>query len=208
MKTCTKCRESKPTEAFPKDRSRKDGLNNKCRPCCLKQWQEWREKNLERSQHYHREYRKKNPDKVKLWTSRHKKPDPVKSAEYMRAWRARDPEKRREQERLWRARNTEKSAAANARWRTTYPERHSERSARYKARKRANTVERVDYAAIIERDQGVCQICGEPVDFSLPPYDPMSRSFDHIIPLAKGGPHSMTNVQLSHLNCNVRKGMR
>jgi 5-methylcytosine-specific restriction endonuclease McrA len=174
----------------------------------LKQWQEWRAKNLERSQQYHREYRDKNPDKVKLWASRHAPPPPGKAAEYSRAWRERDPERARRRNEKYRKANPDKMAAASAAWLKKYPERNAQRAARYKARKRENTVEQVNYEAIIERDRGICQICGEPVDFSLPPYDPMSRSFDHIIPLAKGGPHSMDNVQLAHLNCNVRKGMR
>jgi 5-methylcytosine-specific restriction endonuclease McrA len=104
--------------------------------------------------------------------------------------------------------NPEASAAATAKWRQKYPERHAENRARYKARKRANVVERVDYAAVIERDGRMCHICGEAVDMSLPKYHPMSRSFDHVIPLSKGGPHSMDNVKLSHFGCNSRKGAR
>jgi 5-methylcytosine-specific restriction endonuclease McrA len=42
----------------------------------------------------------------------------------------------------------------------------------------------------------------------LPKYHPKSKSFDHVIPLAKGGPHSMDNVKLSHFGCNSRKGAR
>src|SRR5262245_35506920 len=93
MKRCTRCRTDKPVEDFPSDRSRKDGLANKCRPCCYEVCKEWRANNLEHSQAYHREYRSNNPEKVKLWAARHAKPAPGKSAEYSKAWRERNPGK-------------------------------------------------------------------------------------------------------------------
>jgi hypothetical protein len=35
MKNCYKCKQSKPTEDYCKDKSTKDGLNNKCKACVL-----------------------------------------------------------------------------------------------------------------------------------------------------------------------------
>lgn len=29
---------------------------------------------------------------------------------------------------------------------------------------------------------------------------------DHIVPLSRGGEHSLDNVQCAHLSCNCRKG--
>lgn len=54
--------------------------------------------------------------------------------------------------------------------------------------------------------QGVCAICGLPVDKTLPFPDPMSPTVDHIIPIAKGGhPSDISNLQLAHLYCNNQK---
>jgi 5-methylcytosine-specific restriction endonuclease McrA len=33
-------------------------------------------------------------------------------------------------------------------------------------------------------------------------------SLDHIVPIARFGPHTYTNVQAAHLICNMRKGVR
>lgn len=62
------------------------------------------------------------------------------------------------------------------------------------------------------RDNGVCQICGEPCDTSdyiiKDGYKVCGNNYpsiDHIIPLAKGGQHSWDNVQLAHRICNTRK---
>lgn len=54
--------------------------------------------------------------------------------------------------------------------------------------------------------QTICGICGQPVDFSLKWPDPMSKTIDHIIPVAKGGhPSAIENLQLAHFKCNRQK---
>ena len=59
---------------------------------------------------------------------------------------------------------------------------------------------------IIFKTQGVCGICGGPVDFTLRYPDPLSATVDHIIPVAKGGhPSSLENLQLAHRWCNRQK---
>ncbi|MBQ3321905.1 MAG: HNH endonuclease [Firmicutes bacterium] len=54
--------------------------------------------------------------------------------------------------------------------------------------------------------QDVCGICGLPVDKTLRYPDPMSKTIDHIIPIAKGGhPSDISNLQLAHWICNRQK---
>lgn len=59
---------------------------------------------------------------------------------------------------------------------------------------------------IAERDRWSCALCAQPVDPALRFPDLMRGSLDHIVPLAKGGTNDETNLQLSHLLCNLRKG--
>lgn len=63
-------------------------------------------------------------------------------------------------------------------------------------------------AAVFERDGWVCGICSEPVAQDLAWPHQLSPSLDHILPLSKGGHHTLENTQLAHLQCNVRKGAR
>lgn len=51
---------------------------------------------------------------------------------------------------------------------------------------------------LMEYQEYLCAICGE-VPRGLP-------SFDHIIPLSRGGTHSVTNLQMTCWPCNHRKG--
>lgn len=56
-----------------------------------------------------------------------------------------------------------------------------------------------------ERDEWICQICDDPIDTALAWPDPFSASIDHIIPLSRGGSHLYSNVQITHLRCNLKK---
>lgn len=82
---------------------------------------------------------------------------------------------------------------------------------------RLNQCEVVDYTItltkLINRDNNVCHICGEPCDSN----DIEARdngvmvagngypSIDHVIPISKGGNHSWDNVRLAHRICNTIK---
>jgi hypothetical protein len=65
-----------------------------------------------------------------------------------------------------------------------------------------------DPIEIYERDRWFCGICGLIVDPSVCWPNPMSPSLDHVKPLALGGKHTRDNTQLTHLRCNLSKGMR
>lgn len=100
------------------------------------------------------------------------------------------------------------AAAQNERarkWRKDNPERAREIRHRnvlaYRARKRGAHVEHVEPLVVLERDDGICGICGRDVD-------PRHFDIDHVIPLARGGEHSYRNVQVAHRRCNQRKGAR
>lgn len=110
----------------------------------------------------------------------------------------------------WQRRNVARRARYVAQDRARHPERfaaqdlrlRAERTsseARRRAAKRATAVEYVDRMEIYRRDEGVCQLCEEPVTLS-------DYEMDHRIPLAKGGSHTSANCQTAHASCNRRKG--
>lgn len=59
---------------------------------------------------------------------------------------------------------------------------------------------------ICERDGWICQICKEPVERSAHHPNPLAPSLDHIIPVSKGGSSDPSNLQLTHLRCNLKRG--
>lgn len=83
-----------------------------------------------------------------------------------------------------------------------------DRSRRRRIITRYQALEKIIDVHIYERDNWICQICGEHVNEHIKWPDPMSSSLDHIIPISKGGEHIRSNVQLAHLECNNRKWNR
>jgi hypothetical protein len=75
------------------------------------------------------------------------------------------------------------------------------RNFRRKARALGVYDEHVDSLIVMERDDGVCGICGEDVD-------PLDYTLDHRVPFARGGRHNYANVQLAHHACNSRKSAK
>jgi 5-methylcytosine-specific restriction endonuclease McrA len=87
------------------------------------------------------------------------------------------------------------------RWQQANPEKNAEGASRYYARKMGAKVERVDYRAIIARDGYWCYLCNSSVQTD-------QLSFDHVVPLIRGGDHSMANLKVAHKLCNSRKKNR
>lgn len=73
------------------------------------------------------------------------------------------------------------------------------RDRRRAAEMNAPAIERFDRGEIIERDRGICHLCGRTCD-------PGEIHIDHVIPLARGGAHTRENVRVACSSCNVRKG--
>lgn len=91
------------------------------------------------------------------------------------------------------------TAERSRRWYRDNPEKAREQTRRYQARKMAATVGEVDYRQVIERDGMVCHLC------TLPISDLLGLHFDHVVPLSRGGAHSMDNIKPAHAACNLRK---
>lgn len=81
-------------------------------------------------------------------------------------------------------------------------------SRKRRALKRSVAVEDFDNADVFNRDEWICQLCRQLVDSGVSWPAAMSASLDHILPLFHGGSHTLDNVQLAHLGCNMRKGAR
>ena len=110
--------------------------------------------------------------------------------------------------REWAAKNREKVREYRRKVIAAKPDYYLEKVRRRQALKKSVTVEKVDYAAIAERDGWVCHLCGDPVDPNVRGRTSRSVSFDHVIPITRGGFHAEHNIRLAHYGCNSRKGNR
>lgn len=172
----------------------------------------WRERNLEHRRSYERQWaddhRESSRASGRAWADRNKD----KRRAYAERTRARksdlakqryaaNPERWAEQGRAWYAANSDRKQATARAWRRRNPAKQREIWQRRRARIRNAQIERVDFDRILARDGWICHICG---GFMLP----SELSFDHIVPLSKGGAHSEENLSPAHLICNKGKSAR
>lgn len=109
------------------------------------------------------------------------------------------------QQAVWYRANDAAGKAKALAWKAANRDMAKDSEHKRRAAMRGSATGRIDYKAAWERDGGRCWICSEPVNPDLVYPDPRYRSWDHIIPIIRGGPHTMDNIALSHLLCNISK---
>jgi HNH endonuclease len=165
-----------------------------CKPCYNRKW---RHANRERINEYQRARRLANLDE----------------------YRQRDRDRRtahrdtnRERSRNWYYANRDRNLENTKQWTAANPERRKaiarEAASRRRVALKSGVVESFRHDEIFIRDNWICQLCQTPVDRTLTHPHPMSVSLDHIVPVSMGGDHTRSNVQTTHLRCNVRKNAR
>lgn len=147
--------------------------------------------------------------------------DPEKYRAKAREWARANPERHRARFHAWVAANHEyrlhyfrwsafvKGRAKRARDIEVRRQWPRERLQAYYAKcgfnrmKRLRNVTRewIDRAAIIERDKGICYLCGIAPKVG-------DLTLDHVIPLARGGSHTADNIRVACRRCNSRKGTK
>ena len=146
MKTCSKCGESKPLEAYAPDKRNTDGCNTHCRVC-------------------HKEYYKANREKIK------------------------------EKSRIWVLNNPEKRAVISARHSKNNRPSKNRDVQKYRALKASNgssLVTSTETSIIVAQP---CTACGKVGPSEV----------DHIIPIARGGSHTIGNLMPLCRSCNASK---
>jgi 5-methylcytosine-specific restriction endonuclease McrA len=141
-------------------------------------------------------------------------------AEYRRAWHAVNPGKHRQYHRnriadpakraayaerqsasakKRYAANRERMLAVSRRWAASHPERLIEYAHRQRAGDRAFEVIPRDWRRLLERYRHCCAYCGTKVE---------KLQREHVIPLSRGGVHSIGNLVPACPKCNTNKKNR
>lgn len=209
QKACSACGRTLPTEAFNRERRRKDGLAPQCKECrrayrertaeqraeTLRVWRlAHREEQLVKGRAYREAHRDELRAKARRYHLSHKTERQdyarrywTQNAERMKAtnhaWRERqDPERRREYMRRWREQNPEA-------WRA-HVHRRLDRliagGAQYT---------RDEWQALLAHYGHRCLSCGSTTQIVA----------DHVIPLSLGGSNSILNIQPLCRHCNASK---
>ena len=177
VKLCRGCRAVKPVSDFSTALGR---VRSRCKACDSAYAKAAAATNPERRRAMQRAANARRREQQKRYRQEKK--------EHFAAYRRDYNEKHREQ----------KSELDRA-YRKAFPEKHAEKQARRRARiNGAPRVEKLDRAAIIERDARTCYLCGRVLALN-------EVTLDHVIPLARGGSHTADNLRVCCLRCNCRK---
>lgn len=122
-------------------------------------------------------------------------------AEYYREYCKKNEEKIVKFQAEYRAKNREYFREAARRWRQNNPDKVRLDRSLKRARKANTRVEKyIRLSRLHNWESRLCGICGEYIEDKF--------DVDHIIPLTRGGEHSIKNLQLAHPFCNRSKHNR
>jgi 5-methylcytosine-specific restriction endonuclease McrA len=188
VKTCRKCGEEKPLEAFVKDKRCKDGCRPRCKSCA----------NTEQRRRYvANDYR----EQVRKYEVRNRGRLRVEARERMKEWRHANPEKAAAAQ----ARSRERLLATQPNYFRDYYHRNLERERRNgldrQHRRRAliggpASPELAEFMAQLVQEP--CAYCGATENITV----------DHIVPISRGGTHEAENMAPACQRCNCSKGSK
>jgi 5-methylcytosine-specific restriction endonuclease McrA len=113
-------------------------------------------------------------------------------------WMQNNPEKKKAKNTKWRKANPEKAKNAVEQHRVNNPEKYTSYRANRRARFRGakgNGITSQQIKDLIAKQSNICIYCKKKGNLTL----------DHIIPLARGGLHDITNAQMICKSCNSSK---
>lgn len=181
-KRCTKCGETKTVEKWPRKKDHSTGLHPWCRQCIRAGWNRWADRDRQRIREQRRDYRERNKEQI-LAAKREYHHRFPKTPEYKR--------RRREQRR--------------ARYKQC-PAKNIAQVCLRQALKKSVTVGdpkliEAFYRHVSTAPRLRCHYCKRVTRKA-------DRQVDHIISLAKGGKHCVSNLCCSCRPCNQRKGKK
>lgn len=144
---------------------------------------------------YYEAYKEEGKAYSKTWRLAHKEEQKTYDQRYCKAHR----EEKRAYDQTYRQAHREEKKAYQKAWRQTHKGQRNASKMLRRARQKGIATERIDFELVKRRDRMQCGICGKRVK-------PENLSFDHIIPLSKGGPHANWNLQVAHYRCNSARG--
>lgn len=158
-------------------------------------------------------YRERNPERIKENLEKYKNSHPNASKEAQKKYYYNNCEKEKERAKKWKMDNPEKEMLIKKRYyeknydrvrayQKEYKQNNLDKSRgyshRYRANKKNNGVFLILEKEIINILSSPCFICGSKENIHI----------DHIIPISRGGRHSIGNLQPLCKKCNFSKGSK
>lgn len=173
MKTCNLCAATLPVGSYYRDKSRSDGLSNRCKEC----------DNAKRAKHIS-ENKDHRRSVLKSWREANRESQAIYKQSYNKAYK----------EKVRAEHGVGPSSVFKRKFKAENGFHYHGYTSDWIAPKVRNE--------IYERDSWICHICVEPVDLDAHWNDNLYPSLDHIIPRSRGGSDNPENLKTCHRICN------
>lgn len=183
-KTCTKCKETKETSEFSKDKSKKDGLRSSCKACKKAYDKKYVEENKEKKYAANYAYNASHRAEKAVYDKKRReaKKDEINKAKRIYWHFGGGKEKKKE----WSVRNYDKVYSYGVAG-----------SAKRRALLGKFNLSHAEFRIWKDAQPKVCTYCGTCCKDSF--------HVDHVIPLSKGGEHAIENLAIACPSCNFSK---
>ena len=198
VKTCTKCKEVKTVNSFYKDKNRKDGLQPSCKTCASAAAKIYYEENKKRLNTACNQYYLNNTEKMNATSKQYRLDNAEKVNTYKKQYCLDNIEKISTYKKQYWIKNAEKLRADAKLWRIANPEKHRQSRQARRARKLANGVYEISSNELKKLYESSCVYCGSKDSIQA----------DHVVPIARGGTHSIGNLVPACARCNQSKGSK
>lgn len=198
MKECTKCRETKVINEFYLDKKKKDGLFSACKSCIKRSNKAYKalEVSPETRKAYNKKYYSNNSEKIikKVQDRLLVKDNKENKIAYDKEYSSKNRDRYNECQRKYA--KTDSGKASQSVRRTLRRERIIITD--------DSTITKDALVELFIEQNNKCFHCGIVLDKETP----RAIHLDHIIPLSKGGQHTLSNVKWSCADCNMKKGCK
>lgn len=160
------------------------------RNAILKQQGEYRQANKEAVRERKRKYAREHRDAIR---------------EYNRNYWQKNAAHLNMRQREYYQTNKEMFAKLRRKWRANNPGAVSATIARRACAELEGNATSELIEAKWEASDKTCILCGKPIDNTVPPRRPESRTIEHLTPIARGGRHDLDNISFAHWSCNSSK---
>lgn len=186
-KLCARCDTIQSIDSFHANKSSKDGRYRWCKSCRKEYDKANYHKYTDRRNEYGKKWVAANRDKVRETHDR---------------WVAENAERNRQHKREWYLKNRDAIKEERSEYKKQYQQENKEKinnqTQRRRARKKQNGVFAISSKELKKLYSSPCLYCGSTDKITV----------DHVIPIDKGGAHSIGNLVPACLSCNSSKGTK